>query len=57
MKQDELTEYSEMLGISQHILSVGAADRYLAFIRSCVERLNKGDSVQAIWNDYQQKAQ
>lgn len=31
------------------------ADRlaYSAFIRFCVERLNRGDSVQAIWHDYQ----
>lgn len=26
---------------------------YLAFIRYCAERLNKGDSVPTIWHDYQ----
>lgn len=29
------------------------ANDYLGFIRFCVERLNKGGSVQAIWNEYQ----
>lgn len=27
---------------------------YLAFIRYCAERLNRGDSVPAIWHDYQE---
>lgn len=26
---------------------------YLSFIRYCAERLDRGDSVQAIWHDYQ----
>jgi hypothetical protein len=32
------------------------AGNYAAFIRYCLERLNKGDSVQAIWRDYQASA-
>ncbi len=26
---------------------------FILFLNYCSERLNKGDSVQAIWNDYQ----
>lgn len=29
---------------------------FIAFLRYCSGRLNKGDSVQAIWRDFQEKA-
>ena len=32
-------------------------DAFIDFLRYCSERLNRGDSVQAIWRDFQEKAQ
>lgn len=47
----------EMGVVVKHIFakesSLLCAGNYAAFIRYCLERLNKGDSVQVIWRDYQ----
>lgn len=52
MSQDKLSEYCEFVVLSQQLL--GADDEaYIKFLRFCVERLHKGDQVQAIWSDYQ----
>lgn len=55
-------ECREMGNISKEILkaekqtnSEGSA--FICFLHYCVERINKGDSVQVIWNDFQEKAQ
>lgn len=32
-------------------------EAFIDFLRYCSERLNKGDSVQAIWRDFQERAQ
>ena len=39
------------------MLALDAADKkdFIEFLRFCVERLNKGDTVQAIWNDYRRQ--
>lgn len=29
------------------------AEDFIKFLQFCLERLNKGEQVQAIWNDYQ----
>lgn len=49
-------ESAEMKELSQKMLSAGCEGNFIAFLRYCSERLKKGDSVQAIWNDYQAKA-
>lgn len=33
------------------------SNAFIDFLRYCSERLNRGDSVQAIWHDFQEKAQ
>lgn len=32
-------------------------DAFIDFLRYCAERLSRGDSVQAIWRDFQEKEQ
>lgn len=49
-------ESVEMKTLSQKVLSAGCEDNFIAFLRYCSERLKRGDSVQAIWSDYQAKA-
>ena len=41
--------------LSNTALSINAAIRkdFIYFLYFCAERLNKGDSVQAIWRDFQ----
>lgn len=42
-------------GFERIILALETAhekDDYVKFIRFCVERLNKGETVQAIWHDF-----
>ena len=48
-------ESVEMKTLSQKMLSAGYEGDFIAFLRYCSERLKRGDSVQAIWSDYQAK--
>ena len=44
--------------ITGPFLRVGrCGDAFINFLRYCSERLNRGDSVQVIWRDFQEKAQ
>lgn len=52
MSQDKLSEYCEFVVLSQQLLGADG-EAYIKFLRFCVERLHKGDQVQAIWSDYQ----
>lgn len=56
-----MTEYwdsvcLEMGNVVKRILakedSLGCTGSYAAFIRYCLEQLNKGGSVQEVWHDY-----
>lgn len=49
----------EMGRISREILDKSVEefgdDNFIVFLRYCSERLNKDDSIQAIWRDFQTK--
>lgn len=45
-------QYFEMRATAKEIISRSGKDEFLAFLIFCSERLNKGDSVQAIWHDF-----
>ena len=38
------------------IASLKDSSDFIVFLHYCAERLNKGEPVQAIWNDYQRRA-
>lgn len=46
------TESIELEMRKLQIISVEQERDFIAFLNNCSERLNKGDSVQVIWNDY-----
>ncbi len=43
---------SELL-LNAQSLDAAKQQEYIRFLQYCMERLNKGDTVQAIWSDYQ----
>lgn len=49
--QDSLSEYGEFIAVSKECVQ-NDATKYLTFLNYCANRLEKGDSVQAIWNSY-----
>ncbi len=55
VKTKDLEVYCELREQTKSV--AGAEDRegFISFLRYCAERLDKGDSVQAIWNDFQGK--
>ena len=60
MKETEYQDCYEMDLVSKCALQAegdNGGGHFIAFLRYCSGRLNKGDSVQAIWHDFQKKAQ
>lgn len=54
-----MSKIPEFESIMTEVRSMDANERekFGNFIRFCAERLNTGDSVQAIWIDYRQKVE
>lgn len=44
----------ENYNIKEIYIKAADKNRFIDFLRFCSERLNKGDSVQAIWRDFQE---
>lgn len=60
MKDTEYLACDEMGLIAKRTLCAEGGDggkNFITYLRYCSVRLNKGDSVQAIWRDFQGKAQ
>ena len=60
MKDIENEVCYEMSLVAKRALRAKGGDGsedFIAFLRYCSGRLDKGDSVQAIWRDFQAKAQ
>lgn len=60
MKDTEYHACDEMGLIANRTLCAENGDgggNFITYLRYCSVRLNKGDSVQAIWRDFQEKAQ
>ena len=60
MKETEYQACCEMGLVAKRALRAEGGDGgedFIAFLRYCSGRLNKGVSVQAIWRDFQKKAQ
>lgn len=57
MKPNDFDLYCELKEKVQSIHENGERESFISFLRYCAGRLDKGDSVQAIWNDYQAKVQ
>lgn len=52
MTHSDLGEYCELRKIELALKAAHEKDDFVDFIRFCAERLNKGETVQAIWIDY-----
>ena len=52
MIDSDLPLYCELKQIEQEATIHGERSAFISFLRNSAERLKKGDSVQAIWNDY-----
>lgn len=54
-------EHCEMGRVSREILTIEQSSpcksEFIEFLRFCVDGLNKGDSVQEVWNDFLKRAQ
>lgn len=55
MKQNDFELYCEIKEIGQTVALHGGEDEFISFLQYCAERLDRGDSVRAIWNDYQER--
>lgn len=53
MEHNDFELYCEIKVIGQTVAKQGEKDAFISFLQYCAGRLDKGDSVQAIWNDYQ----
>lgn len=52
MVHSELGEYCELKEIELAMETAHEKEKFKEFVLFCVERLNKGETVQAIWRDY-----
>ena len=52
MESNGISEYCEFMSISKEVINLEQNNAYINFLRFCVERLRRGDQVQAIWRDY-----
>ncbi len=50
----DFDQYCELRSALQLMSATGKGEEYISFLRFCVKRLERGDSVQKIWSDYQQ---
>lgn len=54
MVNDESEQFRKFYEMAEQAKSAKKEEEFVEFIRFCVERLKKGDQVQAIWNDYRE---
>lgn len=52
MTRNEFEQFREFYEMAEQAESAQNGEKFVEFIRFCVERLKRGDPVQAIWNDY-----
>ena len=52
MTKYEFEQFREFYEMAEQAESAQNGEKFVEFIRFCVERLKRGDPVQAIWNDY-----
>lgn len=52
MVHSELGEYCEFEEIAHTADTAQEREQFMEFVLFCVERLNRGETVQAIWHDY-----
>lgn len=52
MVHSALGEYCEFREIARTAKTEQERERFKEFVLFCVERLNRGETVQAIWHDY-----
>lgn len=57
MTQTDFDIYLELRDAVKQAVNTQQGGDFVLFLSYCAARLNKGDSVQAIWNDFQKKAQ
>ena len=57
MTKYEFEQFREFYEMAEQAESAQNGEKFVEFIRFCVERLNRGDQVQAIWRDYQDSVQ
>ena len=55
MTLQEIEDYREFCKLAEDAQSTGIQAEFIIFIRYCVDRLGKGEPVQAIWNEYFEK--
>lgn len=53
MTHNEYEQFRKFYEMAEQAKSAQCEEEFLKFIRFCLERLKKGDQVQAIWRDYQ----
>lgn len=56
MTNHEIEQFREFYEMAEQSISASGEKQFLNFLQFCVERLNKGDSVQEVWNDFLGKA-
>lgn len=56
MKQSDFEVYIELQKIVKQEINEHTIDIFIRFLHLCAARLERGDSVQAIWNDFLRKA-
>lgn len=56
MTRNDFEQFREFWEMAEAVAAADKQDSFVAFIRFCVERLERGDPVQAIWSDYQEIA-
>lgn len=54
MTKQEYEQFCEFYEMAEQASAAQSEDAFVQFIRFCVERLKRGDQVQAIWRDYQE---
>lgn len=56
MTQTDFDIYLELRDAVKQAVNTKQGGDFVLFLSYCAARLDKGDSVQAIWNDFQKKA-
>lgn len=54
MTKYEFEQFRKFYEMAEQASAAQSEDSFVEFIRFCVERLKRGDQVQAIWHDYQE---
>ena len=52
MIKNDFEQFREFYEMAEQTETAQIGEKFTEFIHFCVERLKRGDPVQAIWNDY-----